>query len=82
MRCLINFFLFAQSYGGRLGVIPSLLCLQYGFLMGLEHYQLVNTAIPPNHYKSVEHEQFVLSKYAEEIELGCISLAFSSCDNG
>lgn len=50
--------------------------LQYGFLMGLEHYQLINTAIPPNHYKSVEHEQFVLSKYAEEIELGRISPAF------
>ena len=44
--------------------------------MGLEHFQLVNTAIPPNHYKSEEHEQFVLSKYAEEIELGRISPPF------
>ena len=44
--------------------------------MGLEHYQLVNTAIPPNHYKSAEHEAFVLSKYAEEIELGRISPGF------
>ena len=44
--------------------------------MGLEHYQLVNTAIPPNHYKSAEHETFVMSKYAEEIELGRISPGF------
>lgn len=50
--------------------------LQYGFLMGLEHFQLISMAIPPNHYKSAEHEQFVLSKYAEEIELGRISPAF------
>ena len=44
--------------------------------MGLKHYQIVNTTIHPNHYKSTDHEQFVLTKYAEEIELGRILPAF------
>lgn len=50
--------------------------LEHGFLMGLEHFGLVNTATPPNHFKLPEHALFVRSKYQEEIELGRISRGY------
>ncbi|KIL54647.1 hypothetical protein M378DRAFT_18694 [Amanita muscaria Koide BX008] len=50
--------------------------LQFGFLMGLERYFITNTFTPPNHYRTVEHHDFVLSKYAEEIDLGQISRGY------
>jgi hypothetical protein len=47
--------------------------LRTGFLVGLERFSLASTFIPDNHYTSEEDEKFVISKYAEEIELGRIS---------
>ena len=41
--------------------------------MGLERYRLINTATPPNHYKTAEHDAFVREKYNEEMALGRIS---------
>ena len=42
------------------GDIP--LGLQHGFLVGLERYHLTHTFIPPNHYKSAEHHNFIQEK--------------------
>jgi hypothetical protein len=47
--------------------------LQQGFLCGLEDFSLSCTSIPQNHYTSQEDEEFVVMKYAEEIELGRLS---------
>jgi hypothetical protein len=47
--------------------------LRKGFLVRLERFSLASTFIPDNHYTSEEDENFVISKYAEEIKLGCIS---------
>jgi hypothetical protein len=47
--------------------------LRQGFHCGLEHFSLASTFIPPNHYTSKEDEDFIISKYAEEISLGRIS---------
>jgi hypothetical protein len=47
--------------------------LSTGFLVGLEHFSLASTFILENHYMSEEDAKFVISKYAEEIQLGCIS---------
>ena len=47
--------------------------LRQGFLCGLEHFSLACTFIPPNHYTSQEDEDFIISKYAEEISLGRLS---------
>ena len=44
-----------------------------GFRCGLEDISLSCTFIPPNHYTSKEDEDFIITKYAEEIELGRIS---------
>jgi hypothetical protein len=44
-----------------------------GFHCGLENFSLSCTSIPPNHYTSEEDEEFVIAKYAEEIELGRLS---------
>ncbi|KIL63349.1 hypothetical protein M378DRAFT_79904, partial [Amanita muscaria Koide BX008] len=52
--------------------------LQFGFLMGLKRYLISDTFTPPNHYRTSEHHEFVLSKYAEEIDLGRISRGYSS----
>jgi hypothetical protein len=50
--------------------------LQYGFLTGLERYIITQTFTPPNHYRTAEHHNFIVSKYAEEITLGCISRGY------
>lgn len=47
--------------------------LRQGFLCGLEHYTLLFTSIPPNHYSSQADEDFIVTKYAEEMLLGRIS---------
>jgi hypothetical protein len=47
--------------------------LREGFLCGLEHYSLARTFIPKNHYTSQNDEDFIISKYAEEISLGRLS---------
>ena len=47
--------------------------LREGFRCGLENISLSCTFIPPNHYTSKEDEDFIIMKYAEEIELGRIS---------
>ena len=46
--------------------------LRQGFFCGLEDYSLSCTSVPPNHYTSQEDEDFIVSKYAEEITLGRI----------
>jgi hypothetical protein len=47
--------------------------LWQGFLCGLENFSLASTFIPENHYTSPADENFVISKYAEEIKLGRMS---------
>ena len=47
--------------------------LRQGFFCGLEHFSLASTFIPPNHYTSQEDEDFIISKYSEEISLGRLS---------
>jgi hypothetical protein len=44
--------------------------LRKGFLCGLENFSLASTFIPENHYSSTADEEFVISKYSEEIRLG------------
>ena len=56
---------------GEFGDIP--VGLREGFLCGLENFSLACTFIPPNHYTTQEDEEFVISKYTEEINLGRIS---------
>lgn len=44
--------------------------LREGFLCGLcglEHFSLACTFVPQNHYTSQEDEDFIISKYTEEI---------------
>jgi hypothetical protein len=50
-----------------------LIGLREGFPCGLEKFSLARTFIPPNHYTSIEDEEFIITKYAQEIELGRIS---------
>ena len=47
--------------------------LREGFLCGLERFSLASSFIPPNHFTSLEDENFIISKYAEEISLGRLS---------
>jgi hypothetical protein len=47
--------------------------LRQGFLCGLEHFSLASTFTPDNHYTSEHDENFIISKYAEEIKLGHVS---------
>ena len=47
--------------------------LRQGFLCGLEHFTLAHTFIPPNHFTSQDDEDFIISKYSEELSLGRIS---------
>ena len=47
--------------------------LRQGFFCGLENYSLACTSVPPNHYTSQEDEDFIITKYDEEIILGRIS---------
>jgi hypothetical protein len=60
----------------KFGDIPIPLGLQHGFLVGLERYRLTHTFIPPNHYKSTEHHNFIQEKYAEELALGRITQGY------
>lgn len=50
--------------------------LREGFLCGLENLSLACTFIPPNHYTTEEDEDFIATKYAEEIKLGRISQGY------
>ena len=50
--------------------------LRQGFSCGLEEFSLARTSVPHNHYTSQEDEDFVVSKYAEEIALGRISQGY------
>jgi hypothetical protein len=47
--------------------------LRKGFLCGLENFSLASTFSPDNHYTCSEDEEFIISKYAEEIRLSHIS---------
>ena len=47
--------------------------LRQGFYCGLENFSLSCMSVPCNHYVSQENEEFVIAKYAEEIELGRLS---------
>jgi len=47
--------------------------LRQGFFCGLENYSLACTSVPPNHYTSQEDENFITTKYDEEMTLGRIS---------
>jgi len=47
--------------------------LQEGFLCGLENFTLATTFTPENHFTSKEDEEFVISKYIDEIKLGRMS---------
>jgi hypothetical protein len=47
--------------------------LRKGFHCGLERFSLASTFIPDNHYTSPADEEFIISKYAEEIKLGRVS---------
>jgi hypothetical protein len=47
--------------------------LRQGFFCGLENFLLACMSIPCNHYSSQEDEDFVVTKYAEEMALGRIS---------
>ncbi|KAF5387867.1 hypothetical protein D9615_000290 [Tricholomella constricta] len=46
---------------------------EFGFSLGLENFVLDHTFLPPNHYKSQLHHDFIIQKYAEEIRLGRVS---------
>jgi hypothetical protein len=50
--------------------------LRQGFLCGLERFALASTYIPPNHFTTKDDEDFIISKYAEEITLGRISQGY------
>lgn len=50
--------------------------LREGFHIGLNNHSLVSTYIPPNHFKSEEHANVICTKFAQEMELGCISRPF------
>jgi hypothetical protein len=56
------------------GNIPT--GLREGFLCGLENFSLSCTSIPDNHYTSKDEEDYVIRKYAEEIELGRVSRGY------
>jgi hypothetical protein len=43
------------------------------FDVGLNSYAMTHSFIPPNHYKSQEHHDFILTKYSSEIALNHIS---------
>ena len=47
--------------------------LKYGFLCGLENFSLARSFIPENHYTSKEDEDFIVTKYNDEIALNRIS---------
>ena len=51
--------------------------LRQGFPCSLENLSLSCTFIPPNHYTFKEDEDFIIMKYAEEIELGRISHGYN-----
>lgn len=50
--------------------------LRNGFSIGLNFFRLDKTFIPPNHYKSSDAREFLISKYSKEIELGRVSPGF------
>jgi hypothetical protein len=52
--------------------------LREGFYCGLEISLLSCTSIPHNHYVSQEDKDFVIGKYAEEIDLGRLSHSYKS----
>lgn len=47
--------------------------IENGFEIGLEGFSLTSTFSPPNHYKSSEHHNYIVEKYADEIQLNRIS---------
>ena len=47
--------------------------LRQGFYCGLENFLLSCTSVPCNHYVLQEDEEFVITKYDKEIELGRLS---------
>jgi hypothetical protein len=64
----------ALTNAGILGEFSDIpVGLREGFFCGLENYSLACTFIPPNHYTSQEDEDFITTKYSEEITLGRIS---------
>ncbi|KAF8797783.1 hypothetical protein BYT27DRAFT_7057080, partial [Phlegmacium glaucopus] len=50
--------------------------LREGFYCSLEQFSLSCTSVACNHYTSKEDEDFVISKYAEEIVLGRLSCGY------
>lgn len=51
--------------------------LRNGFSVGLDSFGINNSFIPPNHYKSADAHDFIITKYSKEIELGRVSPGFS-----
>jgi hypothetical protein len=76
----VPFYISYPSHLYILGIISRYsdipIGIQYGFLMGLEHLRIINTSMPPNHYKLPEHDSFVKAKYDEELRLGQILPGF------
>jgi hypothetical protein len=50
--------------------------LRQGFLCGLENFSLACTSVPRNHYTTKEDEDFIVTKYSEELALGRISRGY------
>ena len=51
--------------------------IRRGFKIGLEHYQLMKTFIPENHYTLPHHLEHICQKQDEEIELGRITKGYT-----
>jgi hypothetical protein len=47
--------------------------LTSGFTVGLENFTLSSTFALPNHYKTAEHHDYIVSKYSTVIELNHVS---------
>jgi hypothetical protein len=55
------------------GIVDEFDHILVGLRQGLENFSLSCTSVPRNHCVSQEDEEFVIEKYAEEIELGKLS---------
>jgi len=78
MKLKANAWELALGDAGILDEFKDILVgLQEGFLCGLEKISLACTFTPPNHFTSQEDEDFVVSKYAEEIALGRLSHGYN-----
>ena len=64
----------ALANAGILGEFSDIpVGLRQGFLCGLENFSLARTFVPPNHFTTQEDEEFIVTKYEEEMALGRLS---------